>query len=415
MLDASARRGARPSSASTCTACEVDQGARSTAPAGEVPHRAGHAHGPAPSRRSRPGERVHRRRRATRATRAPMPRRRRRRPAGRSSTDGVIVAGQPHGAPSWFPATTGRPTRRPTGSTSRPPPATASSPTARLRRATPRRASATTWVYEQPRADGDLPRDRADRPLRSSRPPTARRCRCTRRAPARLASRRTTTRSAASREMIDVLRRGSSGRYPFAGYTVVVTDDDLEIPLESQALSTFGANFLTADWDAERLVAHELAHQWFGNSLTARALAATSGCTRASPATPSGCGRRSRAGRSAARARRASTGDAPRRPAAGPRARRPGPGADVRRPGLQARRAAAARAAPHRRRRAFFAMLRAWADRHQHATVSTAAFVDCSPSCRTGPRRALRRLAQREGTATPAPDDRQAPDPSRRP
>ena len=30
------------------------------------------------------------------------------------------------------------------------------------------------------------------------------------------------------------------GPYPFAAYTVVVTADDLEIPLESQSLSTFG-------------------------------------------------------------------------------------------------------------------------------------------------------------------------------
>ena len=58
------------------------------------------------------------------------------------------------------------------------------------------------------------------------------------------------------------------GEYPFAGYAVVVTEDELEIPLESQGLSTFGSNLLRPDWDATRLVAHELAHQWFGNSVT---------------------------------------------------------------------------------------------------------------------------------------------------
>ncbi len=34
------------------------------------------------------------------------------------------------------------------------------------------------------------------------------------------------------------------GPYPFEAYTVVVTDDDLEIPLEAQGLSTFGSNHL---------------------------------------------------------------------------------------------------------------------------------------------------------------------------
>lgn len=58
------------------------------------------------------------------------------------------------------------------------------------------------------------------------------------------------------------------GPYPFDDYTVVVTQDVLEIPVEAQALAVFGSNHLDGTGRWERLIAHELAHQWFGNSLT---------------------------------------------------------------------------------------------------------------------------------------------------
>lgn len=65
---------------------------------------------------------------------------------------------------------------------------------------------------------------------------------------------------------------GWFGPYPFEHFTAVVVDEPLEIPLEAQAMASFGTNHLAAGWENERLVVHELAHQWFGNAVTATLL-----------------------------------------------------------------------------------------------------------------------------------------------
>lgn len=67
-------------------------------------------------------------------------------------------------------------------------------------------------------------------------------------------------------EMVDFFS-SLFGEYPFPMYSVVVTADELEIPVEAQGLSTFGANHARGHHTFERLVAHELCHQWFGNSV----------------------------------------------------------------------------------------------------------------------------------------------------
>ena len=68
---------------------------------------------------------------------------------------------------------------------------------------------------------------------------------------------------ALQQQMLDFFE-GLFGPYPFEDYQVVVHEDALEIPLEAAGASIFGRNHTRGH---ERLIAHELAHQWFGNSL----------------------------------------------------------------------------------------------------------------------------------------------------
>ncbi len=53
------------------------------------------------------------------------------------------------------------------------------------------------------------------------------------------------------------------GPYPFDAYGVVVHDLNLGFALETQTLTVFGSSFTD-----EYVVAHELAHSWFGNSVS---------------------------------------------------------------------------------------------------------------------------------------------------
>ena len=182
-------------------------------------------------------------------------------------TEGALVAGQPNGASSWFPCDD-----HPAAKASFRVQITTESPyfalaNGKLLSRRPR-AGMTTWVYEQPEPTSTY--------LMTLQIGMYDRHRMAKNGvemfavlPSRL--RDDFDHDFGRQPQMMKLFTKLFGPYPLAnGYTVVVTDDDLEIPLEAQGLSIFGANHCDGTGSAERLIAHELAHQWFGNSVTAQ-------------------------------------------------------------------------------------------------------------------------------------------------
>jgi aminopeptidase N len=182
-------------------------------------------------------------------------------------TNGVLVAGQPNGAASWFPCDdhpSAKASYRIQISTDSPYRAIANGELVSRRV----RAGHTTWTYEQAEPMStylatlqigmyeNYRLSKAPVPMHAA-------------LPAQL--KRNFDHDFARQPQMMKLFVKLFGPYPLStGYTVVVTDDDLEIPLEAQGLSIFGANHCDGSRGSERLIAHEMAHQWFGNSVTAR-------------------------------------------------------------------------------------------------------------------------------------------------
>jgi aminopeptidase len=179
-------------------------------------------------------------------------------------SEGSLVASQPNGAPTWFPCNdrpADKAVYRIAVTTDSPFTVVANGALSEQRV----QAGTTTWVYEQPEpmptylATVQIGQYEIDE---SSGEGIAQRFV----RPARLADE--VAHDFGRQGWMLELFTEMFGDYPFGSYGVVVTADPLEIPLEAQGMSIFGANHVDGSRGSERLIAHELAHQWFGNSLT---------------------------------------------------------------------------------------------------------------------------------------------------
>ncbi|MGW5609813.1 M1 family metallopeptidase [Streptomyces sp. NPDC003753] len=181
--------------------------------------------------------------------------------------DGALVASQPVGAPSWYPCND-RPADKASYQISVTTPSAYSVVTGGRLLTRTTKASTTTWVYDQPAPTssylvgmsiGRYQTVLLGDPGEDGVPQHAH-------IPAHLLPR--FSRDFARQPAMMTLFQELFGPYPFGEYAVVVTEEELDVPVEAQGLSLFGANHVDGARGSERLVAHELAHQWFGNSVT---------------------------------------------------------------------------------------------------------------------------------------------------
>ncbi|MEU5276648.1 M1 family metallopeptidase [Streptomyces asoensis] len=181
--------------------------------------------------------------------------------------DGALVASQPVGAPSWYPCND-RPSDKASYLISVTTPSAYSVVAGGRLLTRTTKASTTTWVYEQsaPTSSylvglsiGKYQTVLLGDPGLGGVPQHGH-------IPAELLAE--FSRDFARQPGMMHLFQQLFGPYPFDEYAVVVTEEELDVPVEAQGLSLFGANHVDGARGSERLVAHELAHQWFGNSVS---------------------------------------------------------------------------------------------------------------------------------------------------
>ena len=177
--------------------------------------------------------------------------------------DGSATAGQPFSEHLAIPRTTIRATRRPSRSVSMSRPGPPRSPTASAGHWT--RHGRTTWLYAQRQPMATELTQLAMGDLRITSPG---------RHPGVLL--RDATPTAVTDQLRPFLALEPSqidwmedrvGRYPFDAYGSLVVRADLGFSLETQTLTVHAADLFDTDfWDPTML--HELAHSWFGDSVS---------------------------------------------------------------------------------------------------------------------------------------------------